>query len=160
MVGKPEENPGKYSGEEEQETQCSECYHSCGGNRGSLDRSVSVLMSSGHPHSSLPGLMSRGDSNNDGAQDELCSLISSTTDLFTSLDVTESVTDLCVSESSQQTSTITQSSNNKTSLSTSRTGDVTDDGDKSSVNCDQNSRQILSARELHNQHIVKICTDV
>ena len=54
VVGKPEENPSKYSGEEEQETQCSECYHSCGGNRGSLDRSVSVLMSYGHTHSSLP----------------------------------------------------------------------------------------------------------
>ena len=98
--------------------------------------------------------MSR-DRDSGGAEDDLCSLISSTTDIFTSLDVTDSVTDLTVSES-----TLTQSSNNKTELSTSRTGEVTDEGDKSSVNCDQNSRQILSARELHNQHNVKICTDV
>ena len=102
----------------------------------------------------LLGLMSR-DREGGGAEDDLCSLISSTTDIFTSLDVTDSVTDLTVSES-----TLTQSSNNKTELSTSRTGEVTDEGDKSSVNCDQNSRQILSARELHNQHNVKICTDV
>ena len=90
-----------------------------------------------------------------GADDDLCSLISSTTDIFTSLDVTGSVTDLTVSES-----TITQSSNNRTEVSTSRTGELTDDGDKSSVHCDDNSRQILSARELHNQHNVKIYTDV
>ena len=99
--------------------------------------------------------MSRGNRNNEGAEDDLCSLISSTTDMFTSLDVTDSVTDLTVSES-----TLTQSSHNKTELSTSRAGEVSDEGDKSSDFCDKTSRQILSARELHNQHNVKICTDV
>ena len=64
--------------------------------------------------------MSR-DRDNGGGEDDLYSLISSTTDLFTSLDVTESVTDLTISDSTQKTETFTESTNNKTELSITST---------------------------------------
>ena len=104
-------------------------------------------------------------------QDDLYSLISSTTDLFTSLDVTDSVTDLTTSDSSQKTSTLTQTISSRTEDVTENVKDVTksdrkrtddkaDEGFKNPVDCDD--RQILSARglQLHNHNCEKISTDV
>ena len=109
-----------------------------------------------------------------GRQDDLYSLISSTTDLFTSLDVTDSVTDLTTSDSSHKTSTLTQTLNSRrtdkyligteqVTKSERKTTEEDDDErgrDKHSLYCDEKPRQILSARELHKLNYVKMSTDV
>ena len=105
-------------------------------------------------------------------QDDLYSLVSSTTDMLTSLDVTDSVTDLTTSGSSQKTSILTQTVSSRTEDARENVKDVTksdkkrtdDEADKTEKNsnndCDEKGRQILSARDLHLHNYVKISTDV